>query len=106
MDVFVGDEFVIDLEAQGGAGYCWAISEGGNPVLRFIESNWIARPDLVGAPGTQSFRFCAERVGLVSLQFKYGRQWESTARAQRAIAVRVLDRAATTNNDPSLRPTP
>jgi predicted secreted protein len=94
VDVRVGDTFELELEGRATAGYKWA-PHLDREVARSVElvgETTEGRPRL-GAPTTQRFRFRALRPGTVSLEFRYGRRWETEAKpAKHVVTVNIDER--------------
>ena len=62
-----------ELESNPTTGYGWylASDEG----LK-IDSEFITKSDLCGAPGTQVFSISSDKAGTFTLKAEYKRQWE------------------------------
>jgi inhibitor of cysteine peptidase len=76
-----GDVLTLALEANLTTGYSWQVMELDNTILvqdgepEYKQSS--GSEGLVGAGGTQTFRFKAVGSGRISLQLGYMRPWES-----------------------------
>lgn len=76
INLHVGDELLLRLEAQPGTGYSWRVLEDRNELLSqigqpdFEESDELA----LGAKEWQVFRFKADASGVKRLELQY-RRW-------------------------------
>jgi inhibitor of cysteine peptidase len=78
VNVRVGDEVVIELPAQLGAGYSWQLQAGeakvavpqGEPELKSTPGQ------APGATEQQLFRFKIQAPGSVTIQLQYAHPWE------------------------------
>lgn len=80
----VNQEFVIALDANPTTGYDWEESYDGN-MLRLVEKKYNPdekAPGLVGASGTQYFRFKTLKTGKTEITVTYKRPWETESAAQ------------------------
>jgi predicted secreted protein len=75
----VGESFEVALEGQPTAGYRWraVLPPGARARLEPIGQTTEARGSQLGAPAIQRFRFRALEPGTVTLDFHYGRHWET-----------------------------
>ncbi len=80
IDVSVGQEFVIELEANPTTGYSWVIASPleGKLVLEHTSYTPEEGPRL-GAGGKEYWRFDGAAAGTVKLLFNYVRPWEKDA---------------------------
>ena len=84
-------EFIIALDSNPTTGYDW--EESHDPYkLILVEKNY--EPDekaagLVGAGGTQYFRFTSQKKGNTEITFVYKRPWEEEAAQQRIFKVNI-----------------
>lgn len=73
-----GDTLVVRLDANATTGYQWTVGMIDNSILRQTGSRYIKpRSGLMGAGGTQEFRFTAVRPGGFFLGLLYQRSFES-----------------------------
>jgi predicted secreted protein len=71
IDVAVGDEFVVALQATPSTGYTWTAA--GNPDVTFVSQRQIAGGAQPGAAGTQELVFEGRQQGESDLVLTYGR---------------------------------
>jgi len=89
--VGIEDEFIIALDSNPTTGYDW--EESHDPYkLILIEKKY--EPDekaagLVGAGGTQYFRFTSQKTGGTEITFTYKRSWETEILEQKVFNVNV-----------------
>lgn len=76
IDVAVGEEFVVSLDANPSTGYTWTAA--GNPHVTFVSTRQVSGGSQPGAPGTQEFVFDGRQVGESTLVFTYGRATEKS----------------------------
>jgi predicted secreted protein len=71
--VKVGSVFEWEMESNPTTGYGWYLvsDEGLN-----IESEFITKSDLCGAPGLHVFKISSDKKGTFTLKAEYKRQWE------------------------------
>ena len=79
--VKVGSVFEWEMESNPTTGYGWYLvsDEGLN-----IESEFITKSDLCGAPGLHVFKISSDKAGTFTLKAEYKRPWEKVdpARAE------------------------
>ena len=91
ISVGIEDEFVIALDSNPTTGYDW--EESHDPYkLILIEKKY--EPDekaagLVGAGGTQHFRFTSQKTGETEITFVYKRPWETEFLEQKVFKVDI-----------------
>jgi inhibitor of cysteine peptidase len=80
IDLRVGQEIEVRLEANPTTGYRWQVVRGAPAVLDSLEEGTYApaptAPGTVGGGGTVAWRFRAARAGHDSFQLAYRRPWE------------------------------
>jgi inhibitor of cysteine peptidase len=76
IDVAVGEEFVVSLEANPSTGFTWTAA--GNPDVTFVSTRQVPGGTQPGAPGTQEFVFDGRQAGESKLVFTYGRSTEKS----------------------------
>lgn len=87
----IEQEFVIALDSNPTTGYDW--EESYDPYkLILIETKY--EPDekaagLVGAGGTQYFRFASQKTGKTEITFTYKRPWETDFAEQKVFKVDI-----------------
>ena len=71
--VKVGSVYEWEMESNPTTGYGWYLvsDEGLN-----IESEFITKSDLCGAPGLHVFKISSDKKGTFTLKAEYKRQWE------------------------------
>lgn len=73
-----GDTLVVRLDANSTTGYQWTVGQIDSGILRQTGSRYIKpRGGMMGAGGTQEFRFTAVRPGSFFLGLLYQRSFES-----------------------------
>ncbi len=87
----IGQEFVIALDSNPTTGYDWEESHD-ESMLSLVESPY--KPDekadgLVGAGGTQYFRFKALKTGGTIIVVTYKRSWEEGYTEQKVFEVDI-----------------
>lgn len=87
----VGQEFTIALDSNPTTGYDWEETHDEN-ILALVEDKF--EPDekakgLVGAGGTQYYRFLALKEGDTEITVTYQRPWEDTYVSQKVFRVNV-----------------
>lgn len=94
IEINTGTEFdiVISLDSNPTTGYSWVPAyDQGDLVLvdQEYQPGENAQNGLLGAGGTQNFRFKAQRSGQVVITMSYQRSWETTALEQKVFNVVV-----------------
>ena len=87
----VNQEFVIALDSNPTTGYDWEASFDDN-MLSVVEKKYNPgekAPGLVGAGGTQYFRFKALRKGSTEITVTYKRSWETDYAEQKVFQVDI-----------------
>lgn len=87
----VNQEFTIALDSNPTTGYNWEVSYDENMLsLEKEEYNPDAKaPGLLGAGGTQYYRFKALKVGETEITVTYKRSWETGYAEQKAFTVDI-----------------
>jgi len=91
ISVGIEDEFIIALDSNPTTGYDW--EESHDPYkLILVEKKY--EPDekaagLVGAGGTQYFRFTSQKTGETEVTFTYKRPWETDYTEQKVFKVDI-----------------
>lgn len=67
----IGDTFTITLPSNPTTGYSWVATPQDG--LKFTESSEASDSELLGAPGTQTFVFSAEKEGIHLIELTYKR---------------------------------
>jgi inhibitor of cysteine peptidase len=89
IQVHVGNELAIALDANPSTGYQWAIEKRNDLLLPLKQSSFSASNGSIGSSGTQTFTWVAKRAGTVHLQFKYWRSFEGDRSITRQFAVTI-----------------
>ena len=87
----VGQEFVIALDSNPTTGYDWEESHD-SAVLCLVESRYTPdeeKPGLVGAGGTQYYRFRGLKAGTTEITVVYKRAWETEIAEQKVFKVDI-----------------
>ncbi len=87
----VNQEFTIALDSNPTTGYNWEVSYDENMLsLEKEEYNPDAKaPGLLGAGGTQYYRFKALKVGATEITVTYKRSWKTGYAEQKAFTVDI-----------------
>ncbi len=76
----IGDQFLVELEANPSTGYTWDIAEADPAILKQIgetEYRSASSTPMPGQAGTQVLRFEALGAGVTTLKLIYHRPWET-----------------------------
>jgi len=88
----VNEEFVIALDSNPTTGYNWEESYD-EAMLKLVESKYEmgkqAEEGMVGAGGTQYFRFQALKTGTTEITLTYKRSWETESADQKVFTVDI-----------------
>ncbi|MFC2072888.1 protease inhibitor I42 family protein [Chloroflexota bacterium] len=89
--VGIEDEFIIALDSNPTTGYDW---EESHDPYKLILVGKEYEPDekaagLVGAGGTQYFRFTSQKTGETEVTFVYKRPWETEILEQKVFKVEI-----------------
>jgi len=88
----VDQEFIIALDSNPTTGYNWEESYD-DTMLKLVESKYElgkqAEEGLVGAGGTQYFRFQALKTGKTDITLTYKRSWETESADQKVFSVDI-----------------
>ena len=86
-----GGHLLVQLRANYSTGYSWNVVSSGEPVLRQAGPPTYARDsERIGAGGTATFEFVAERKGTASLRLVYVRPWEKDVEPAEAFSLTVV----------------
>jgi inhibitor of cysteine peptidase len=91
ISVGINQEFVIALDSNPTTGYSWQESYDGS-LLNLVKDEY--KPDekaagLVGAGGTQYFRFKALKAGQTEITLVYKRPWETEILEQKVFTIDI-----------------
>ena len=89
VQVHVGEEITIALDARPDTGYEWAVEKSDDKLLTLKQSNFSASNSSPGSNGTQTFTFVAKGAGTVNLQLKYWRRFEGDKSITQRFAVMI-----------------
>jgi|YNPNPStandDraft_1061719.scaffolds.fasta_scaffold252993_1 inhibitor of cysteine peptidase len=85
-----GQEIILCLEGNPTTGFTWEVAElDSAAIAQMKEMEFTPHSNLVGAPGTFTFRFKALRRGAATLRLVYRRPWERVAPAD-TFSVRIV----------------
>jgi inhibitor of cysteine peptidase len=92
-----GQVLVVSLASNPTTGYHWEVVEVDESILRQDGEPEFAAPEagatpMVGAGGTETFRFVVTGSGETSLALAYRRSWEEGVEPLETFAVQVLGR--------------
>jgi inhibitor of cysteine peptidase len=94
IELQAGQTLIVSLVSNPTTGYSWQISENDTVILvQQGEVEYQQDPKsegLVGAGGTEIFRFKAQAVGQVNLTLIYHRPWEVDVDPLQTFAVQVV----------------
>lgn len=78
VEAVVGQEFELRLESNRTTGYSWSLVKNySHKILNLIATDYEAsKTGLMGAPGTQIWKFTADSEGQTEVIFHYARSWE------------------------------
>ncbi|MBO7409774.1 MAG: protease inhibitor I42 family protein [Candidatus Methanomethylophilaceae archaeon] len=71
----IGETFEWKLESNPSTGYSWQIRNVEEGIT--VESDFITKSDLCGAPGVQVLKIKSELAGTFTLLADYARPWEN-----------------------------
>jgi len=86
--VQVGDDFVIELEANPTTGYEWQL-EFDSGTLTLLNQVFKKKGGGIGAAGVQHFRFQASTPGQTRIRAIYKRSWEASSLEEHTFIVKV-----------------
>ena len=70
----IGETYEWKLESNPSTGYSWQIRDVEEGIA--VDSEFITKSDLCGAPGVQVLKIKAELAGTFRLMADYARPWE------------------------------
>ena len=94
VELQTGQTLVVSLKSNPTTGYAWEVAEVDETLLQsqgeaeYKESK-TSGEQLVGAGGTQTFRFKAAEAGETSLKLIYHRAWETDVEPAQTFSVQV-----------------
>jgi inhibitor of cysteine peptidase len=92
-----GQILVVTLDSNPTTGYSWALAAADTATLAQVGEPVYRGPDeqktpLVGAGGSETFRFTASAVGSTTLRLEYRRPWEKDQPAAQTYTLQVVVR--------------
>jgi inhibitor of cysteine peptidase len=92
-----GQELVVTLASNPTTGFRWEVAEADKAILRQLgnaeyKSSASGNPPLVGAGGTETFRFESIGAGTTTLKLVYRRSWETGVPPIKTYTVQVAVR--------------
>ena len=92
-----GQVLVVTLDSNVTTGYSWTVAANDNTVLAAAGDPVYNGPEdqkplVVGAGGTETFRFTASAAGSTTLRLEYHRPWEVDQPAAQAYTLQVVVR--------------
>jgi inhibitor of cysteine peptidase len=96
-EVVRGQELIVTLASNPSTGYRWEVAEADKAVLHQVgdaefKSSAPSNPPLVGAGGTETFRFESIGAGTTTLKLVYHRSWEKDVPPIKTFTVQVVVR--------------
>lgn len=91
INITVGKEFVITLDANATTGYEWQLASPiDDSLIRLVSSEYVPdKTNLVGSGGKSVWTFKAIRAGKTQISFKYIRPWEKNIPPVKEVVYRV-----------------
>lgn len=94
IEVTVGDEVMIELEANPSTGFSWTHEAGDVAILAPMgEPDYQSDSDLPGSAGMMTWHFEARAAGSTKVELAYRRPWETDVEPERWFTVSVEVRA-------------
>ncbi len=96
VEATVGDVIKITLDSNATTGYAWQLkSNSDESVVGLLDHQYVEPPagggePLVGAGGSEEWRFRAEASGTSKLHLEYGQPWEGGAKADKAFDLTIV----------------
>jgi len=96
-EIVRGQTLVVTLASNPTTGYSWQVAEADKALLRQVgdaefKSSASSNPPLVGAGGTETFRFETNGAGTTTLKLVYRRSWETSVPPIKTFTVQVVVR--------------
>ena len=90
IDVRVGEDLILNLEATPSAGYGWRLADVDGNILRQTSAFQFERQsELAGAPEEQVLHFQALRPGATTVTLLYRRPWDRSDQALQTYTLKV-----------------
>ena len=94
VELKTGELLIVTLESNPSTGYAWEVSQTDETILMQkgkAEFQQVTQPEgLVGAGGTEAFRFEAVGVGQVTLMLVYHRSWEENVEPLQTYTLQIV----------------
>jgi len=94
VELKTGELLIVTLESNPSTGYAWEVSQTDETILMQKgkgEFQQVTQPEgLVGAGGTETFRFEAVGVGQVTLMLVYHRSWEENVEPLQTYTLQIV----------------
>ena len=94
VELKTGELLIVTLESNPSTGYAWEVSQTDETILMQkgkSEFQQVTQPEgLVGAGGTETFRFEAVGVGQVTLMLVYHRSWEENVEPLQTYTLQIV----------------
>jgi len=87
--VRVGKTFTISLESNPTTGYSWQ-AEFNTEFLELVNKEYVSESTLIGAGGTETFKFLALKQGQVEITMIYKRSWETEYADKKTYTMEIL----------------
>jgi len=96
-EIVGGQTLVVTLVSNPTTGYRWEVAEADKAILRQVgaaefKSSAPSNPPLVGAGGTETFRFETNGAGTTTLKMIYRRSWETSVPPIKTFTMQVVAR--------------
>lgn len=88
IEVQRGEKFQIALESNPTTGYGWEFETDPN-LISLINQTFKPESDLIGAGGTETFKFSALNEGEAEIVFSYKRSWEEEIIEKKVFQVKI-----------------
>lgn len=88
IEVQRGEKFQIALESNPTTGYEWEFETDPN-LISLINQTFKPESDLIGAGGTETFKFSALNEGEAKIVFSYKRSWEKEVIEKKVFQVKI-----------------
>ncbi|MDD5038071.1 MAG: protease inhibitor I42 family protein [Dehalococcoidales bacterium] len=92
LSVSVNQEFIVALSSNPTTGYTWQENYD-EAMLKLVEKTYEqskeAKPPVVGAGGTEFFRFQALKAGETKITMVYMRTWEAQSADHKVFTVKI-----------------
>jgi predicted secreted protein len=91
IEIKYGEEFRVELEELGSAGYQWHLEKVDQEYLELgSKETRVLAEGRVGAPLMAIWRFKTKKIGLTDLAMDHYRPWEGKDKASKHFSIRLL----------------